>query len=443
MEAIEFASAYWDIGFYAIGLAVVMLIYLPFSPMTIDLVNFSRDTQIAIYRHRRLLWTVAGICFGLVLVRGSMVALGLHGALGSTAWLHPMLVAADITWLRISLITIGILILLFWSGYVPYVMSPPSRQRILSATESDRIIRPDDIVLGLAYADVARAYPRDTIARPHYFKDTLGGASMTVSYCILCNSGIAFRSELDGRPIDLRCVTAYNNNIIYHEAATGNFIQQLDGKVIHGPDVGKSLIPYPVTLSTWAAWKQLHPETTLYHAPPITLRDKMVAWMLEQMIPISKLAKRSKPWHRIRGNLDKRLPAMSSVVGVEIDGEACSYPVEGLRRNPVIGDTVGGQAIVFFYDRDSDLGGVFSRKAGSNGTLAFTAASKPGTKVVARDTETGTLWTVAGKGHEGPLAGQMLEPIPHFSKLFWFSWVLFKPNTRVHAETTAGVSGQF
>lgn len=432
MEAINPASAYWDIGFYAIGLALIMLVYLPFSPMTIDLVNFSRDTQIAIYRHRRLLWTLAGISFGAVVARGSVTALGVQGVLDPTGWLLRTLAAPDTAWLWISLVTIGILALLFWSGYVPYVMSPPSRQRILSVAESDRIIHPDDIVLGLAYGNSARAYPRDTIARPHYFKDTINGAAMTVSYCILCNSGIAFRSELDGRAIDLKCVTAYNNNIIYHEAATGNFIQQLDGKVIHGPDAGKSLTPYPVTLSTWAAWKQLHPATTLYHAPPLALRDKMVAWMLEWMIPIAKLSKRAKPWHRVQGHIDKRLPAMSSVIGVEINGDACGYPVEELRRNPVVGDTVGGEAIVSFYDRDSDLGAVFSRKLDSAGTLTFAAAAKPGTQVVARDIETGTLWTVAGEGHEGPLAGRVLESIPHFNKLFWFSWALFKPKTRIH-----------
>lgn len=127
METISFASAYWDVGLYAVGLMAVMLIYLPFSPMTIDLVNFSRETQITIYRRRHLLWTVAGVSFGIVLARGLMRVLGRSGALDPTGWLRWTLASPDITWLWISMITIGILALLFWSGYVPYVMSPPSR----------------------------------------------------------------------------------------------------------------------------------------------------------------------------------------------------------------------------------------------------------------------------------------------------------------------------
>jgi len=55
LEPINIASAYWGIGFYAIGLAVVTLILLAFSSMTIRLENFSRGIQIAIYGFRHLL----------------------------------------------------------------------------------------------------------------------------------------------------------------------------------------------------------------------------------------------------------------------------------------------------------------------------------------------------------------------------------------------------
>lgn len=434
---VQMTSSLLDATLYAIGLATMLIIFLPFSPMTIDLVNFSRDTQIAIYRHRRVLWAIASVCLGVVLLRGLIGVLGAYGALDTAGGRYGVLVAPDTTWLWTTIITIGVLAMLFWSGYVPYVMTPPSRQRILTVAEADEILGRGDVVLGLVYGNEVRAYPRDAIARPHYFTDTVANTPMTISYCILCNSGIAFKSELEGRPLNLKCVTAYNNNIIYYEPATGNFIQQLDGKVVHGPDAGKSLAAYPVTLSTWGEWKRLHPETKLYYAPPITFRDKMVAQMLQMMIPISKLSKRSKPWHRIQGKLDSRLPAMSFVMGVEIDGDSCGYPVESLRRSPVLNDAVAAKPIALFYDVEHDLGGVFSRHVGSQ-TLTFVKAEKQGTTVVARDQETGTLWTVTGKGHEGPLRGQSLEPVPHFNKLFWFSWALFKPGTRVGTLASSG-----
>ncbi|HUW38257.1 MAG TPA: DUF3179 domain-containing (seleno)protein [Rhodocyclaceae bacterium] len=446
MVTMESLSVFWDASLYVIGVLAILLIYLPFSPMTIDLVNFSRDLQVAIYLRRHVLWTIGGVALGAVVLRGLMCVLGAHGAFDSAggkpdlldvAWLlgssYGMLVSPDTGWFWTVLVTIAVFALLFWSGYVPYVMSPPGRHQILTVAESDAILCPDDIVLGLVVDDEARAYPRDTIARPHYFKDTIGKTPLTISYCILCNSGVAFKSALEGRELDLKCVTAYNNNIIYYEPARGNFIQQLDGKVFHGPDVGKSLVSYPVVLSTWRAWKQRHPETKLYHAPAVTLRDRLVARMLQTLIPISKLSRRSKPWHRIRGKLDLRLPAMSPIIGVEINGDACGYSLDDLRRNPAFSDTVGGEPIVVFYDIEHDVAAVFSCKLDTGLTLNFVAVDKRGTAAIARDRETDTLWSVAGKGLDGPLSGRILAAAPHFNKVFWFSWALFKPSTRVHA----------
>ncbi len=406
-------SAILDAVLYGVGLVVALVIYLPFSPMTIDLVNLPRGAQIAIHRSRRILWTITIAAFAALIVRGAL-------GLASSAWLEA------------AVITVALLAIAFWSGYVPFVMTPPKNPRLMDADEADRVVKPDDVVLGLAEGGEAHAYPRDLIARPHFFPDTVAKTPFTVSYCILCNSAMAFRSELDGRPLALECVTAYNNNIIYFERGRGNYIQQLDGRVFSGPDRGKALEPYPLVQTSWAEWKRLHPETKLYYAPPATLRDKMVGAMLQMMIPVHRLARRKKPWHRIRGKLDGRLPAMSFVFGVELGGETCGYPVSALRDDPVLNDTVGGEAVVVFYDPEGDVGAVFSRQVDGR-SLTFRKAEGRGEGIVAEDEETGSLWDLTGRAREGELAARTLDAVPHYNKLFWFSWALFKPETRVYA----------
>ncbi|MDT8310317.1 MAG: DUF3179 domain-containing (seleno)protein [Methylophaga sp.] len=411
-------SAYIDITFYLIGLITMLVIFTPFSPMTIDLVNFSRDTQIAIYRHRHKLWAIGIFSLGLVLLRS------LDSVMGAQS------IDQVDKWFWITIATIGALTMMFWSGYVPYVMTPPSKHKILTAKEADQILKPDDVILGLAYGDEVRAYLRDEIARPHYFKDTLNKTPLTVSYCILCNSGAAYNSELNGQALNLRCVTAYNNNVIYYDPATGNFIQQLDGSVVYGPDKGKSLEAYPVVMASWEEWKNAHPDTKFFSSPPITLRDKMVGLMLGMMIPISKLSKRTKPWHRIQGKLDPRLPAMSFVYGIDINGDARAYSLNKLKDQRVINEEVGGKPIVVVYDGQHDVGGIFSAEVDSQ-KLTFEALTEQDNSVIARDQETGSLWTATGKSVEGPLKGQTLKPVSHINKLFWFSWALFKPHTKV------------
>lgn len=408
-------ASYLDVIVYAVAMISILIIYLPFSPMTIDLVNFSRDTQLWIYKNRHILWVVGVLCFAVLLARS------ITGHAGEA-------------WLWTSIISIAVLAFMFWSGYVPYVMTPPSDPKLLSTDEADKIIGDDEVVIGLEIGGEIRAYPRDSIARPHFYPDVVGNTPVTVSYCILCNSGMAFKNEIAGKPMNLGCITAYNNNIIYKDKDTGNFIQQLDGKVIDGPDEGEELEFLPTVIATWGEWKKLHPDTKLYYAPAKSLRDKMVGQMLKMMIPIDKLARRSKPWHRIQGVLDNRLPAMSFVLGVEINGEACAYSISALTKSPVRNDTVGGEAIAVMYDSNRDIGHIFSREVNDT-ILTFENASEAGDGLVAKDRETGTLWDITGNGMEGELVGKKLTAIPHYNKIFWFSWALFKQNTKVKTES--------
>ncbi len=405
---------------YLIGVSAFLTTYLPFSPMTIDLVNLQRDNQLNIFRYRKLLWATGAICFVSVVVIGFSTD--------------------NSGWFWITLVTAAMLLFMFWTGYVPWVMAPPHGQQIIEVEEANRLLDSSDVVLGIYHGNEARAYPRDLIARPHFLTDTVGGTPLIISYCILCNSAVAFVSELNRRPLELDCVTAYNNNIIYRDKHTGNIIQQLDGQVIEGPDSGASLESLPLTVATWDEWRRLHPESKVCYAPAVTFRDKMVGWMLEFLIPISKLSKRATPWHRVRGELDARLPAMSYVFGVELGNERCAFPESFLREHPAHNDIVGGQPIVTFYSRKGDYGGVFERVLEGN-VLNFRAEQSAKFGEVFVDEKTGSSWNIAGEAIDGELSGKTLTAVPHFNKIFWFGWSLFKPGTKVvHHDTAGGVA---
>ncbi len=404
---------------YALGTGALLTSYLAFSPMTRDLVVFlSRDQQITIFKYRRLLWAVGIACLAALLLRALLPLFDGPTFLGVAHW----------AWLIITVPTVLLLSLAFWAMYVPVVMAAPKRHIVAGIAEADGFLQPDSIILGLAMGDKVRAYPRDLIARPHWFNDEVGGRPVMISYCILCNSGQAFIPVLkNGARLDLRNMTAFDNNTIYHCNNTGNFIQQLDARVISGPDEGETLESFPVIMARWDEWKRLHPETDVFYAPPETLRDRIVQKMLMTMIPLSRLAARDEPWHLVRKEIDTRLPAMSFVFGVQIAGDACAYPVTALADNPVVNDTVGGEPVAVFYDAAHDIGQVFSRRAGDR-TLTFTATDS----AIARDEETGSTWSVSGKALGGELAGTQLDAAPHWNQLFWFSWAAFKPGTKIN-----------
>lgn len=427
---------------YGIGAGALVWAYLAFSPMTRDLVVFlSRAAQITIFKYRRVYWTIGIVCLGLLMLRGifGLADAGTEGilargaaALGTAHWL----------WLIVGGLTIAGLSLLYWAMYVPVVMAPPATHHLVDVAEADTILSPGSVVLGIEMAGEVRAYPRDLIARPHWFNDELGGKALMVSYCILCNSGQAFVPVLaDGRRLDLRNMTAFDNNTIYYCTRTGNFIQQLDARVIGGPNEGEELESYPVVMARWDEWKRLHPGTKMYYAPPITLRDRIVQRMLMTMVPLSRLAARDKPWHLMRKALDGRLPAMSFVFGVEIGGEACAYPAAALKDDPVVNDRLAGTPVVVLYDRSHDIGEAFLRTVGDR-VLTFSDATGDGAHLLARDAETGSDWNVAGHAVDGELVGTKLVPAPHWNQLFWFSWAAFRPNTRINPAPGAPSVGQ-
>ncbi len=409
---------------YALGLSALLVTFLPFSPMTIDLVNLSRETQLAIWRYRKHLWGLTGVSWLIAI--GWSSSLAAHGVVDGGALITLILASA------------AVMALLFWTGYVPFVMTPPDTSRHLEGGAANAAIASDETVLGLVLNGAACAYRRDQIARPHYFKDTLAGRDFIVSYCILCNSATAFETVLNDRALNLRCLTAFNNNIIYIDVDSGDMIQQLDARVIHGPHMGHQLTLLPVTITRWQDWQALYPQTRLYDAPPRTLRDRLVAFMLGLMIPISRLSRRDRPWHRIRGHLDPRLRAMQFVLGAEVNGDASAYALDDVRAQSVVEDVIGDTPVVVLHDDRHEIAQMFSRTV-DDIVLRFRPCTVA--DAVAEDFATGSLWDISGRATSGPYKGRQLTPLPHFNKLFWFSWALFKPHTRLFTPASANQRG--
>jgi hypothetical protein len=123
---------------------------------------------------------------------------------------------------------------------------------------------------------------------------------------------------------------------------------------------------------------------------------------------------------------------MSLVFGISVNGEACAFPMELVRQNRVINDVVGGTPVVLLFSSSRDMGQIFARSIRGQ-ILQFEAAGEDNdvAGMVARDHETSTVWDITGRAISGPLKGAELASPPHYNRLFWFSWAVFYPNTRI------------
>jgi hypothetical protein len=130
------------------------------------------------------------------------------------------------------------------------------------------------------------------------------------------------------------------------------------------------------------------------------------------------------------------------VLAVELNGDAVAYPYDLLQKWYAANDKVGGEDIVIFWQAGTasaldtsalaegrDVGAAaafFSRIDGRWLSFRWIVG-----KIM--DNETDSTWNVFGQAVAGELAGQQLEPVVGVNH-FWFSWVAFKPQTRVFSQ---------
>jgi hypothetical protein len=306
--------------------------------------------------------------------------------------------------------------------------------KFTSVAEGDELLVDREPVIVLELNGDARAYPLGILTRHEIVNDAVGGVPVTVTFCPLCNSAIAFARELNGTVFDFGVSGVLrNSDLVMYDRQTESWWQQFTGEAVVGELTGALLEVVPASVVSWGDFKTTFPEGQ------VLSRDTGFA-MNYGFNPYVGYDSDESPF-LFRGEPDTRLSPIERVVAVELNGDAIAYPFSVLEEERVVQDTVGGESIVVFFQpgtasalddaaiaeaRDVGASGVFRpRRVGAGQTPTFRF---DGNDIV--DNETGSRWNVLGKAVDGPLAGEQLTPVFHGDH-FWFAWAAFKPETRI------------
>jgi hypothetical protein len=185
---------------------------------------------------------------------------------------------------------------------------------------------PDDgIAFGVVVNGRARAYPRNIMEVHELVNDTLGGRRIGLPYCTLCASAQAYFTDGIGKEhLVLRTsgLLSRSNKVMY-ELRTKSLFDTFKGRAVSGPLRGTTLEQITVVTSTWGAWKEDHPETT------IVARDGGIG----RDYPEDPLGGRDDkgPIFPV-GDVDPRLPVQEQVVGVIAPGgKPVAFPAAAAR----------------------------------------------------------------------------------------------------------------
>jgi hypothetical protein len=348
-----------------------------------------------------------------------------------------------------------------WDGRKEVEFHAANYPQMVRAADA-RFMIDDEYVLGITERGESRAYPTRFISWHHIINDKIGKtapAFVTVTYCIVCNSGMRFDTPIvNSKPLLFDFYGLYNGVMTMYDTRTQSVWLQVEGRAVKGQLLGTTLKQRPLLDTTWGQWKKLHPDT-LVMAPDPQCRDDY-----EPKGTVMARGYTSFPASYFRPTLthrDTRLGMFDSVLAVSVpdddgavspaDPEAApagpsaetaptaagnhilhrAYPLKSFKgKTGVVNDLVGAMPLAVFYLADTETLCAVSRVLDGR-TLTLEARRGGRGRTVFVDKETGTQWNVEGKGVAGLLAGKQLGRVDsHMSQ--WYGWVAYFPETSIY-----------
>ncbi|MEM9754942.1 MAG: DUF3179 domain-containing (seleno)protein [Pseudomonadota bacterium] len=208
----------------------------------------------------------------------------------------------------------------------------------------------DDIVFGVEVNGEFRAYPRQIMEVREMVNDTLGGRDLAIPYCTLCGAAQAYFTDglPEGveRPILRTSGLLIRSNKVMYDIVTDSVFDTFRGNAVTGPlaEIGLQLDQATVVTTTWGAWREAHPETTVLVESLALGRDPDFRNGRDANGPIFPV-----------GDVDPRLPVHEDVIGVITEA---GMPL-AFQRTAAMAALLAGEDIVVDDVRlELDAGGI-------------------------------------------------------------------------------------
>ena len=323
----------------------------------------------------------------------------------------------------------------FLSGGVGRDGIPPlDDPQFESIADADGWLEDVQPVVALEINGEARAYPLAILTWHEIANDEVGGVPVSVTFCPLCNSAVAFDRRLGDAVLDFGVSgNLRHSDLVMWDRQTESWWQQLTGEGIVGAYAGYQLDYVPAQLVSWGDFKAAFPNADVLSRETGHNRDY-------GRNPYSGYDRADQSPFLFKGRPDERLLPMERVAALTLDGQPLAFPFRELEQERVVNYSVNGQDIVVLFQPGTasalDQSRIAdSKDVGSTGVFEAVLDGQPLTFRLGADgftdNETDSVWNVLGQALSGPLAGKSLAPIVHGNH-FWFAWAAFAPDVVVY-----------
>lgn len=215
--------------------------------------------------------------------------------------------------------------------------------KFLAAEDAD-FLDPNDRVIGVHRNGIAKAYPIRILDWHEVVNDEFSGAATLVTYCPLCRTGMVFDVENDEVEFTFGVSgLLYNSDVLLYDRQTSSLWSQIMSQAVTGPMKNVTLDLLPSRHTTWADWREIHPDTLVLSTDTGYRRQYDTSPYLDY--------ERSS---RLMFNVENRNRAYDNknlVLGLSIGDQHRAYPFEELRARGAdrFGDEFVGQELTVVW----------------------------------------------------------------------------------------------
>ena len=219
-----------------------------------------------------------------------------------------------------------------------------------ASAKNANFMRDDDLVLGVAIGNSARAYPIKILNWHEIVNDELEGAPLAVTFCPLCGSGVVFRAEDEnGRRLQFGVSgLLYNSDVLLYDRETESLWSQLLRRGISGEYADAVLRTLPAYHTTWRDWRNLHPQTEVLTTDTGAFRDYDVD-------PYKGYYESAATYFPATPEAPRKFHPKEIVLGIVAGDAAKAYPFSELEQNEKskVRDVVNGREIIIHWNAEA------------------------------------------------------------------------------------------
>ena len=151
-------------------------------------------------------------------------------------------------------------------GGIPALCEP----KVRPASEPDRFLNDDSLVIGVELSGEARAYPINIVQKHEAVNDVLADVPILVSYQALCNSTVVFKRPVLGNEPTVFGISGlmWNSNVVFYDKQiddqnkTESLWSQIEMRAISGPAAGRKLEVLAASVMSQAEWLKQQPQSS-------------------------------------------------------------------------------------------------------------------------------------------------------------------------------------